>query len=223
MRDEDEDALGLPKGKYEVPLVLYDRSFRADGQLDYPVSADPARPWVSEFFGEAILANGTLFPFFDAEPRKYRFRLLNASNSRFYYLTLSGQQTFCQIGSDQGLLPAPVELERLTLAPGERADILVDFKERRGQRVLLLNDRYTILEFRVLDTSSVDATAIPGRLRAIKRIPEKDAVRTRMLTLEGTGDMDDPTSMLQPMLLNGAYWHEPVTENPTLDTVEIWS
>ena len=222
VRDEDEDALDLPKGKYEVPLILYDRSFRADGQLYYPVSADPAKPWVSEFFGEAILANGTLFPFFDAEPRKYRFRLLNASNSRFYYLTLSGKQTLCQIGSDQGLLPAPVELDRLTLAPGERADIIVDFKERRGQRLWLQNDRYTILEFRVSDTSSVDAAPIPHHLRTIQKIPEKDAVRTRLLTLESPGDPDDP-SMLEPMLLNGAYWHEPVTENPTLDTVEIWS
>ena len=98
-----------------------------------------------EFFGEAILANGTLFPFFDVEPRKYRFRLLNASNSRFYYLTLSSKQTLCQIGSDQGLLAVPVGLERLTLAPGERADVVIDFQERRGQNIVLENDQYTIL------------------------------------------------------------------------------
>ena len=84
LRDETEDSLDLPRGKYEVPLILYDRSFRADGQLHYPVSDDPEKPWVSEFFGDAILANGTLFPFLQVEPRKYRFRLLNASNSRFF-------------------------------------------------------------------------------------------------------------------------------------------
>ena len=122
IRDEEEDALDLPKGQYEIPLILYDRSLRTDGQLFYPVSGDPAKPWVSEFFGEAILVNGTLFPFLDVEPRQYRFRLLNASNSRFYYLSLSSKQPFWQIGSDQGLLSAPVALEHLTLAPGERAD-----------------------------------------------------------------------------------------------------
>jgi spore coat protein A, manganese oxidase len=222
IRDEAEDALDLPRGKYEIPLILYDRSFHADGRLYYPVSGNPAKPWVPEFFGEAILANGTLFPFFDAEPRKYRIRLLNASNSRFYYLSLSNKQPLCQIGSDQGLLAAPIALQRLTLAPGERADVIIDFKDRRGQNIVLQNDQYTILEFRVADVSGNDAAPIPSRLRAIQRIPEIEAIRTRLLTLESPGDADDP-SMLEPMLLNGAYWHEPVTENPTLDTVEIWS
>ena len=221
IRDEEEDALNLPKGQYEIPLILYDRSLRTDGQLFYPVSGDPAKPWVSEFFGQAILVNGALFPFLDVEPRRYRFRLLNASNSRFYYLSLSSKQPFWQIGSDQGLLSAPVALEHLTLAPGERADVILDFAAARGQRVVLSSDRYTILEFRVWSTSGIAAVPIPGRLRTIQRINEQEAVKTRPLSLDG-GDSDDPT-LVMPMLLNGAFWHDPVTENPTLDTVEIWS
>jgi spore coat protein A len=221
IRDEEEDALNLPKGQYEIPLILYDRSLRTDGQLFYPVSGDPAKPWVSEFFGQAILVNGALFPFLDVEPRRYRFRLLNASNSRFYYLSLSSKQPFWQIGSDQGLLSAPVALEHLTLAPGERADVILDFAAARGQRVVLSSDRYTILEFRVWSTSGIAAVPIPGRLRTIQRINEQEAVKTRLLSLDG-GDSDDPT-LVMPMLLNGAFWHDPVTENPTLDTVEIWS
>ncbi len=223
IRDDEEDALKLPAGKYEIPLVLYDRSFRSDGQLYYPVSTNPDKPWVPEFFGDAILANGTLFPFLDTEPRKYRFRLLNASNSRFLYLSLSNRQTLWQIGSDQGLLAAPLNMRRITLAPGERADVVIDFEELRGQNVTLHSDEYTILQFRTSKASVADTGALPPRLRQIERTPEREAVATRLLTLEGGGDPDDPTSMSQPMLLNGAYWHEPVTENPHLNTVEIWS
>ena len=70
LRDETERALPLPTSRYEVPLVLYDRSFTADGQLQYP------HPWVSEFIGNTILVNGKIAPFLDVEPRRYRFRVL---------------------------------------------------------------------------------------------------------------------------------------------------
>jgi spore coat protein A len=221
IRDEEEDALDLPNRRDEIPLILYDRSVRTDGQFVYPVSGDPANPWVSEFFGEAVLVNGTLFPFLDVEPRPYRFRLLNASNSRFYYLSLSSKQRFWQIGSDQGLMTAPVAVERLTLAPGERADVVIDFREHRGQPVVLASDRYTILEFRVSSAVVVESRPLPARLRTIERMSERQAVKTRPLSLDG-GDSDDPT-LVMPMLLNGSRWHDPVTENPQLDTVEVWS
>lgn len=223
VRDEAENALDLPSGEYEFPLILYDRSFRADGQLHYPVSSNPAKPWVSEFFGDAILANGTLFPFVDVEPCQYRIRFLNASNSRFLYLSLSSGQPLWQIGTDQGLLAAPVGLKRLTLAPGERADVILKFQEQAGQHIVLTNDNYTILQFRVAGESSTRGHAIPAQLRTLSKMEETQAVRTRLLTLGGGGDPDDPTSMFQPMLLNGARWHDPVTESPTLNTVEIWS
>jgi spore coat protein A, manganese oxidase len=223
LRDKIEDALNLPKGNCEIPLLLYDRSFREDGQLYYPVSSDPEKPWVPEFFGDAILVNGTLFPFLNTEPRKYRFRIVNASNSRFFYLTLSSNQVFWQIGSDQGLLEAPVELRALTLAPGERADVIIDFQYQSDQSLVLRSDNLNICQFRVSQESTLDNSSLPKQLRTVERIPEIDAIRTRLLTLQGGGDSDDPTSMAQPMLLNGAYWHDPVTEDPRLDTVEIWS
>lgn len=222
LRDEHEDALNLPRGRYEIPLILFDRSFRDDGQLFYPVSPNPAKPWIPEFFGQAVLANGALFPFFETEPRKYRFRMLNASNSRFLYLSLSSGQSWWQIGSDQGLLAEPVELKRLTLAPGERADTIIDFSGNRGQSIVLRSDTYEILQFRVSDKPAKDSSAIPGSLRNIRRMPESAGVKTRLLTLEGGGDPDDPTTNTQPMLLNGAHWHDPVTENPVIDSTEIW-
>jgi spore coat protein A, manganese oxidase len=80
VRDEFEDSLNLPRGKYEIPLVLYDRVFDLEGQLNYPVSGDEKSPWVPEVFGDAILVNGKLFPYLEVEPRKYRFRVLNGAN-----------------------------------------------------------------------------------------------------------------------------------------------
>ena len=223
IRDAVEDALHLPEGQYEIPLILYDRSLREDGQLFYPVSADPRHPWVPEFSGEAILVNGKLFAYCDVQPRRYRLRVLNASNSRFYYLSLSNGQSMWQIGSDQGLLANPVELKRLTLAPAERADLIVDFRGREGKNIVLESDAYTLLQFRVAENGSTDDRAAPLSLRPIARIPEHEAVRTRQLTLTGPPDADDPTTMAQPMLLNNSRWHDPVTENPKLGTVEIWS
>jgi spore coat protein A len=223
VRDRLEDALDLPRGERELPLVLCDRSLREDGQLYYPISANPGQPWVPEFFGEAVLVNGKLFPYCDVQPCNYRLRLLNASNSRFYYLSLSNGESFQQIGSDQGLLARPVEVKRLTLAPGERADLVVDFARNVGGEVVLKSDTYTVMQFRVSEKAVSKGSNLPASLRPIKKIPEREAVRTRVLTLAGVADPDDPTVMPEPMLLNNARWYDPITEKPVLDTTEIWS
>jgi spore coat protein A, manganese oxidase len=125
-----------------------------------------------------------------------------------------------QIGSDQGLLSAPVELKRLFIAPGERADLLIDFKDFRGARIILKDNTVSIMQFRVSTNSTPDPHAIPPKLRPIRRTPESEAVKTRMLTLnEYDSDAGEPILML----LNATYWHQPVTENPVLDTTEIWN
>ena len=84
VRDEVEERLNLPAGKYEIPLLLYDRFLRTDGQMEYPVSPDPKAPWVPEIYSNAMLANGKLFPYVDVEPRRYRLRVMNGSNARFF-------------------------------------------------------------------------------------------------------------------------------------------
>ena len=124
IRDEFEDGLNLPKGAYEIPLVIFDRSFRPDGQIYYPVSGKPGSPWVSEYYGSAILVNGRIFPYLEVEPRKYRFRLLNSSNGSFYRLSFAPDEKFTseglafhQIGSEQGFLPSPAEMNMLIRAP----------------------------------------------------------------------------------------------------------
>ncbi len=219
VRDDFEDGLNLPKGKYEIPLTMYDRSFDADGQLFYPVSGDPQSPWVPEVFGDAILVNGKLFPYVEVEPRKYRLRLLNVSNSRFLHLTFSGRLPVHQIGTDLGLLPAPVPVDALQVAPAERADLIVDFSGLAGEKIIVTNDAITVMQFRVAKSGAPDTSALPSSLRPVPRIAEASAVKTRILTV---GEMDDKTGMPKMMLLNNAHWDMPITEDPVLDSVEIW-
>ncbi len=149
LRDSREDALRLPTGPHDIPLLICDRILRADGQLDYPVSEKPGEVWVPEVFGDAILANGKLLPHLDVEPTLYRFRLMNGSNGRFFRFSLRNQAPFHAIASDQGLLAAPVPLRRITLAPAERADILIDFSSMPGEHIELISDSFSILQFRV--------------------------------------------------------------------------
>jgi spore coat protein A len=221
VRDPLEESLNLPRGKYEVPLVLYDRTFDPDGQLNYPVSPVPGEPWIPEFFGNAVLVNGKLLPYLEVEARKYRFRVLNCANGRFFHLSLSSGQEFHQIGTDQGLLPAPVPLRQLSLAPGERADLIVDFSGQAGAKIVMNNDSFRpVMQLRVLPVVQPDASALPKALRPMRRMSEGEAVKTRVLTL---GEISDQRGDSVTMLLNNTPWHAPITENPALNSVEIWS
>jgi spore coat protein A, manganese oxidase len=219
VRDEAEEALNLPREKYEIPLVLYDRAFDLDGQLNYPVSDDPKKPWTPEVFCDGVLANGKLYPYLEVEPRKYRFRMLNGSNARFFHLTLSNNQVFQQIGSDQGLLPAPVAMPRVSLAPAERADVIVDFSGNRGEKVILKNDNLNVMQFRVAGSGAADSIVLPKALRPVPRILESTAVKTRALSLV---EIDDLVQRPVTMLLNNTHWGMPITESPVLDSTEIW-
>jgi spore coat protein A, manganese oxidase len=220
LRDKVEDSLRLPAGKYEIPLVICDRMFDKDGQLYYPVSDKPDSPWIPEFFGNAHLINGKLLPFLEVEPRKYRFRVLNAANGRFYHLGLSNKLPFQQIGTDQGLLAAPVAAEQIMIAPGERLDLIIDFKESAGAQVILGDDFVPLLQFRVSGTNVKDDSALPSALRPIEKMQESAAAKTRLLSLD---EIDDKVKNPVKMQLNGKAWHDPVTENPTLNSTEIWA
>ena len=120
-----------------MPLGLCDRKFTVDGQLMYDVSPDPVAPWMPEFCGNTTLVNGELLPYLDVQPALYRFRVLNGSNAQFFNPSLSNSQQFVQIGTDQGLFPAPVSAKIVSLAPGERTDLAVDFGGSGDQQVTL--------------------------------------------------------------------------------------
>src|SRR5690242_10501302 len=104
-------------------------------------------------FWKYVCVNGRAKPFIEVEPRKYRFRILNASNARFYHWSLApadanGKPTgevadapaFIQIGSDGGLLPVPVTLHYLIASPAERFDVVIDFSDRKGENFVMINN-----------------------------------------------------------------------------------
>ncbi len=233
VRDEIEAALELPSGPFELPLVICDRLFDEAGQLIYPDSGFPEAPWVSEVYGDVMLVNGKLFPFLEVEPRSYRLRVVNASNARFLYLALTNGHSFQQIGTDQGLLAAPVELEKLTLGPAERADLILDFSALAGANVVLKSQAFELMQFRVKAGAPAKKTILPRQLRELPRLSASTAKKTRLLTINEYQDLPvvgKPTCSPRPdggsprmlMLLNAARWHEPVTEKVTLGEIEIW-
>ena len=223
VRDSVEDALPLPRGKYEVPLAFCDRAFTRHGQLAYPAK------WTNEFSGDAVLVNGKIFPYVEVEPRAYRFRVLNAANSRTFDFSLSSKQNFHQIGTEQGLLTAPVELEHLAVAPGERADLFADFSAHAGENIVLQDDNSAheraLMQFRVARSSGAgkgDAqhgNTPPATLRPVQRLAESLALRTRTMMLN---DVIANSDMPVAMLLNNTDWDAPVSEKPVLNSVEIW-
>jgi spore coat protein A, manganese oxidase len=219
IRDAFEDSLNLPKGDLEIPLILMDRMIRKDGQLYYPVTQLPDAPWVPEYSGNAMLINGKLLPYLDVQACRYRLRILNASNARFYFLSLDSGEPFQQIGTDQGLLPAPVAVNRLALAPGERADVVLDFSAHRGKHVVLNSLSSRLMQFNVAAEDATDPSALPKTLRAVPKIAEAAATRTRRLSLvELDNDVGEP--MIH--LLDGKRWHDPISERPLLGSTEIW-
>ena len=232
---ELERTLNLPAGDYEREIVIQDRSFDVKGQLRYPQRGnDPAvHPfWNPESFGDAIVVNGKAWPYMNVEPRKYRLRLLNGSNARFFRLRLSDGRPFVQIGSDGGFMAAPVEVKTLMLSPGERADVIVDFSGLgQGKTIVVTNDAVApfpvgdktdprstgvVMQFRGVPLTSADASAIPAKLVDVPALGAPTLTRT--LTLDEHIGHKGP----HRMLLDGRTWSDPVSETPRLGSTELW-
>jgi bilirubin oxidase len=215
---------------YEIPLMIQDRSFNEDGSLFFPTGraffdgfdgpfipeSDMPPFWNPEFFGNAMVVNGKTWPALSVEPRRYRFRLLNGCNARVMILKVAADPLaprpaaaalpLWQIGNDGGLLPSPVQLDELRLAPGERADVVIDFSGlAEGTLLYALNegpdspygggelgvdydasDPLTtgqVMQFRVAPLSGPDTSADPAALGLPAISPLPPAVRTRKLSL----------------------------------------
>jgi len=272
LHDEVEAAMNLPgpypqlddpagTKYYDVPIVIQDRTFNADGSLFYPDSRayfdeyeGPYRPetqiapiWNPEFFGDAIMVNGKTWPFMEVEPRLYRLRLLNGSNSRFLVLKLDNDIEFTQIGTEGGFLPdKPITLTELLLAPAERADVIVDFsKFAPGTEIVLLNqgpdspfqqlpidpeemaDPETtgrVMKFRLVEkTDQGIAGEIPTALPPVERLTTE--LEDRALVLVEMMDMkeDIPVEAQLGTLKDGKleFW-EPITELIKEGETETW-
>lgn len=240
IRNEHEQQLNLPGGNFEIPLMLQDRSFNLDGSLHYPDEPQNAIPGVTPsiipaFFGDTILVNGKVWPYLEVEPRKYRFRILNAANARFFRLTLDSDQYFYQIGTDSGFMERPAGVRSLLLAPAERVDIILDFSNLSGKKIVMKNDAPThfpggdpvdeettgnVMQFRVTKAlSSIDTSVIPAFLDSINWIPEQAAVQERFLELNEEKDRFGRSFFL----LDKRTWDDPISEKPRVGTNEIWS
>jgi spore coat protein A len=197
IRNDHERSLGLPSGEHEIPLMIQDRSFNEDGSLHYPTGdgktddSAPEPSVVPHFYGNTPVVNGKAWPRLTVEPRKYRFRVLNGSNSRFYNLKLfsydvaSGERgeegpSFTQIGNDGGLLSEPVTIEdRLELGSSQRADVVVDFSEHAGETLLLHNDAPSTYRGKT-DTDAKDTTPLPEIMLVDVSNPTEESDESRV-------------------------------------------
>jgi len=230
IRDPEEERIPLPRR--EIPLLICDRSFDADGSLRYPALDptlhDPAgvpMEYMGGVLGDVVLVNGAPWPRLEVANVKYRFRILNASNARRYELALEPSPrvgvAFEQIGSDGGLLQSAVPLRTIRIAPAERFDVVVDFsKFRLGSSVVLTNQSDSgtagqVMRFDIT-RSERDESAIPSKLSDFAVGKPEDAVTTRVFDFSYVraqhewrinGKPFDPTRM---------------DARPRLDTTEVW-
>ncbi|MFF1495652.1 multicopper oxidase family protein [Streptomyces sp. NPDC058304] len=139
IRDPEDEQLGLPHGEFEVPLILQDRTFNPDGSLAYTMTLQEGE--------DTPVVNGKAYPFLAVEPRRYRLRILNASNERFWRLRfdtptdalLQPNLPFWLIGTDGGFR-APLQMLNFLIGPAERYDLIVDFSQMpMGANITMTN------------------------------------------------------------------------------------
>jgi FtsP/CotA-like multicopper oxidase with cupredoxin domain len=222
--DPTASALDLPAtyGVDDIPLIVQDRSFK-DGN-DFSMSSNLFSNVGA--LGDEILVNGTHDPYVDVTHQRVRLRLLNASNARFFEFGFVDGRSFDLIGTDGGLLGAPVSLERLPMSPGERAEIIVEFQpgeeavlrsfngQRGGgffpERFTGQDDTFDIIQFRAASTLTPSAS-VPAKLVDVPRIDPSSAETNRAWRLSGTQ-------------INGRNMDmERIDATATLDTTEIWT
>jgi spore coat protein A, manganese oxidase len=232
---DEEEALGLPHGDHDIPLMIADRAFAEDGSMRYP-AVDPSlrgRPGVTGDFmsgvlGDCILVNGAPWPVLEVTSTRYRFRLLNASNARRYRLALDpppSGSAFVQVGSDQGLLARPLPHAQIEIAQAERFDVIVDFSAYAiGDEVTLVNrlgDGSTSLVMRfVVARRALDASRIPPTLVDLRPLARSDAVVERDLVFARGGAAADGVTL---WTINGKPFEpDRIDAHPELGTIELW-
>lgn len=218
VEDEEVGRLDLPSeyGVDDIPLVLQDRTFDDEGSLLYS-------GMMMGVMGNVLLVNGGLNPYFEAKTQKLRLRILNGSNARFYSLGFSDDRTFSQIGTDGGLLERPLEVSRITLAPGERAQVIVDVSDGRpavlrsfpsgsGVMGVMTGVEQTFEVLRIQpDLGRERAAPLPSRLVTLDSPDPAQAIATRQFVL-GNG-----------MTINGKRMDRSrIDETVRMGDTEIW-
>ena len=228
LRDPDEERLNLPRGDKEVALLICDRSFEADGSFRYPaldasLSNTPGvdAAYMGGVLGDVILVNGAPWPRLEVSNVKYRFRILNASNARRYELEFDNGVPLVQIGSDGGLLAAPLPQRSIRIAPSERFDVVVDFSKCRvGSHVALVNREgfgpaAQVMRFDVV-RSEREESNVPAKLSEVAFERPEDATVTRVLDFSyqrATHSWRINGQPFDPLRMDA---------RPKLDALEIW-
>ena len=234
VRDDVEDALPLPDGDREILLMITDRAFGADGAFRYPAK-DPAMmhtpgttaAYMSGVLGDVVLVNGAPWPQLEVEAARYRLRFLNASNARRYGLALSPKpskgKSFVQIGSDGGLLSAPVKHDEIQIAAAERFDVIVDFSAYKvGTDVTLTNTLGTgstdaVMRFKVTK-SATDDSSVPDKLSDVEPLePGPNAVHREWKFTRGV--VNDHAGWT---INDKAFDPGRMDARPKLGEVEVW-
>jgi FtsP/CotA-like multicopper oxidase with cupredoxin domain len=213
VEDSEINTLDLPKtyGVDDIPLILQDRFFDANGQLDY---SPTNREIMMGYNGDIHIVNGVYKAYIDLEAKEIRFRILNASNSSMYTVNFSDGRSFKQIATDNSLLEAPVSMNSLRLSPAERAEIVVDLTALAGEVLTLNNGSKDILKINV-KAKTLATTRTPNTLTTLAFHKVSDALRTRTFSLSASGSGD--------FRINGASMNMGViNERVPINEVEIW-
>ncbi|KAF8098681.1 hypothetical protein N665_0261s0046 [Sinapis alba] len=232
-----ETPLKLPTGReFDRSLIVFDRSFRKDGSIYMNATGNNPSihpQWQPEYFGDAIIVNGKAWPRLTVRRRKYRFRIINASNARFFRFFFSNGLDFIVIGSDSAYLAKPVSTKSVLLAPSEIVDVVVDFSKSTSKTATLANnapypypsgdpvtdENSKVMKFVIKHESETDTSAIPTKLIQYPHADVSKSVRTRYIAMfEYVSSADEPTHLY----LNGLPYNAPVTETPKIDTSEVW-
>jgi len=235
VRDDEDDALPLPKGERDVPLMICDRSFDEDGSFLYPSldSSLQGKPGVEDGYmdgvlGDTILVNGAPWPVLEVTAAQYLFRILNASNARRYELALEpgNRAPFIQVGGDGGLLGAPIRHRTIRIAQAERFDVIVDFsKYEVGDEITLKNrmgegKTASVMRFRVTRKER-DDSVVPERLSDMAKfhgLTESSARRTRGFRFTRVAD-----SGRTMWGINGEPFDPGrIAARPELGSTEVW-
>ena len=236
MHDSFESSLKLPRGRYDVPLMIADRTFNSHNQLTNPPQFRhplPNRylPPSDNVIGKDSLVDGRYHPYFKVRARRYRLRILNASDFQPYLLHLKGGGKMTQVASDGGLMPRSVKRSRILLGPGQRAEVVVDFSKLRGKRPVLesvprrkpnatQSKDGPLMQFRVARHKAKDPSQVPHVLRADPPLDLTGAVhRTWNLAVS-----IDPDSGKPVWTINGeTYDHHRIYAYLTLGSTEVWT
>ena len=216
VEDDDERELNLPKGRYDIPLVLQDRTFNSDGSFRF-------RDHHGGVWGKTFLVNGRPMPYLKVANRKYRFRILNMSHTRGYRLSLDNGQPLVQIATDGGLLPAPQPQMSIPLWPAERAEVVIDFSKYPVGTQIVLEHRKDprdptsgrpVMRFQV-EREEPDDSSLPAMLRPFAPITQWSVERQFVLSFD---------EFKRQWQINGKRFNpDRIDARPRLNDTELWT